>query len=156
MFEKYFWLNKDCNGICPVCKPELKLEKAFDTLEQIIENYILSIDENIKIRNMSHKIINAMSLFSEEKKLLVFVKENSFINVTNQLLKDLSDYERADININSKNDNDNDNDNNNNENLDHIRTSLMDNLKKKNLDIIDNDSKYIKFLYFLFIYKKTS
>jgi hypothetical protein len=56
-----------------------------------------NINDNIKAKNLSEKIINSLNLFSEEKEILVFVKEKNFINLVNQILNDLSNYENEDI-----------------------------------------------------------
>lgn len=93
IYEKFFWLTHELNGECPVCNPEMKLEKAFNSLENLMDNYLLSLPDNVKSRNFSDKIINAMNLFKDEDKILVFVKESSFLNIVNQVLKDLTSYE---------------------------------------------------------------
>lgn len=55
----------------------------------------------------------------EEEKILVFVKENSFVNVVNQVLKDLTSYEEdkdvSDLNL--------------------AKYSIIENLRNKNSDL---------------------
>ena len=118
LYEQFFWLLKDLNGQCPVCDPNLNLEKAYESLEKIMENYLVNLNDNIKIRNLSDKIINAMDQFDEEK-ILVFVKENSFLSVVNELLKDLGSYEEdkdlSDLNLG--------------------KYSILENLRNKNKDL---------------------
>ena len=114
LFEKYIWLEETCNGICPVCSSEPKFEKAHDTIESLMEDYIVNIEDNIKIKNLSDKIINSMNIYADEDKLLIFVKENSFINVVNQVLRDLENYNQE------------------SNNSEMIRFEIMENLKKNN------------------------
>jgi len=119
LYEKLFWITEVIKGQCPVCNSGIKIEKAYDSLENLMDNYMISIPENIRIRNLSDKIINSMNLFNDEEKILVFVKENSFLNVVNQVLKDLSNHEKIDE-INDIN-------------LSQI--SILENMRNKNLDI---------------------
>jgi len=127
LYEKFFWLTQDLNGQCPICNPHFKIEKAYNSLEVIMENFIINLKDNIKIRNLSDKIINSMNQFNEEK-ILVFVKENSFLNVVNQLLIDLSNYEEdkdiSDLNL--------------------AKYSIIENLRNKNSDLYKQNKGKIK------------
>jgi len=119
LYEKFFWLTQELNGECPVCNPEMKIEKAFNNLENLMENYIINLQDNIKVRNFSDKIINAMNFFSDEDKILVLVNESSFLNIVNQVLRDLTSYEE-DKEISD---------------LDLGKHSIMQNLRAQNKDI---------------------
>jgi hypothetical protein len=94
LFERYLWLSENCGDRCPACDSTTKFDSIYMSLEELIDDYLLSLKgiEHIKIKNISDKILKSLQ-FGDFKgnNILAFVDEKYFYLVIERLVRDMDE-----------------------------------------------------------------
>jgi hypothetical protein len=93
LFERYLWLIENCSKSCPVCDTHLKLESLHQSLESIVDEFLISFQgiEHPRIKNISQKIIDSLKIEDfKGNNIVSFVEEKYFYLVVERLVRDIN------------------------------------------------------------------
>jgi hypothetical protein len=88
LFEKYLWLTEDIDKKCPACSSE-KPQFAHSTTEMLMEEYLLALEDGVRVTNIADKIVQAANTFKNEPVILSFVDKKYLYAVLERVTKEL-------------------------------------------------------------------
>jgi hypothetical protein len=88
LFEKYLWFTDDMDKRCFECS-SMRHEYSHLNTEDLFEEYLLGLNNNLKVKNISEKILNAAKFFTNEPVILCFVGQSYLYAVLEQITQDL-------------------------------------------------------------------